>query len=678
MSLPKEPHKEYSDFEAHSLVSGIEADLLPAPSEGSASENSFRDFRTCVPSALVIADEQGSILFVNAATNQLFGYEHEELQGQNLEILVPERFWQMLRRRRAAYAADPLARSTGVELELYGLRKHGAEFPAEISLSSLKTAAGVVFTSTIRDITSLKRANEQHAYLASIVNSTNDAIISKSLDGIIRSWNGGAERLFGYSAQEIIGHPIALLIPPERAAEGLKLLERALQGETIIALETERLRKNGEIFHVSITVSPIWNADSRIVGVSKIARDITDRKRAEEALRRANKDLLQFAYAAAHDLQEPLRNISVTLGILKETYLWSAKPETTTRAEANTLIDDSISSAQQMLFLVKGLLAFSKVVDGAKAGAAPVDAHQVLSQVLKTLGPTIAEKEAQVTYVSLPKVRIESIFLFQLLQNLIGNALKYRHPDRPPIIEVSAVREGNDWVFAVADNGIGFDPAYAEHIFGLFKRLHKKEEYPGTGIGLAICARIVAAYGGRIWAEGRPGDGAIFRFKLPGELGEWKQVPIRDATKILVVEDNPVDVWMLRDALQREKSWATELSVVTDGEAAIHYLRRQRSFANASKPDLIILDLNLPKRDGTEVLQVIRSTDDLKGLPVFVFSSSPEDVVQERIQNANVTADRYVTKPIDAKELQVLGEVLRRSFEDTQSAGLQAGLKVAE
>jgi PAS domain S-box-containing protein len=235
---------------------------------------------------LVIADEQGFILLVNEATNKLFGYEHEELQGQNLEILVPERFWLMLRRRRADYAADPLARSTGVELEFYGRRKDGAEFPAEISLSSLKTSAGVVFTSTIRDIASLKRSNEQHAYLASIVNSTNDAIISKSLDGIIRSWNGGAERLFGYSAQESIGHPIAMLIPPDRASEGLQLLERAIQGETITALETERLRKNGEVFRVSITISPIWNADSRIVGVSKIARDITDRKRAEEALRR--------------------------------------------------------------------------------------------------------------------------------------------------------------------------------------------------------------------------------------------------------------------------------------------------------------------------------------------------------------------------------------------------------
>jgi DNA-binding response OmpR family regulator len=153
---------------------------------------------------------------------------------------------------------------------------------------------------------------------------------------------------------------------------------------------------------------------------------------------------------------------------------------------------------------------------------------------------------------------------------------------------------------------------------------------------------------------------------------------MQDATKILVVEDNPVDVWMLRDALQREKTWATEVSVVTDGEAAIHYLRQQRSFADAAKPDLVILDLNLPKRDGTEVLRVIRSTDDLKSLPVFVFSSSPEDVVQERVQTANVAADRYVTKPTDAKELHLLGEVLRRSYQETQNTGRQAGPKIAD
>jgi PAS domain S-box-containing protein len=360
-------------------------------------------------------------------------------------------------------------------------------------------------------------ANELHAYLASIVNSTEDAIISKGLDGAIRSWNRGAEKLFGYSASEMIGRSVATLVPRERSGEAFVLLERAKKGETITGLETERVRKGGQLFHVSVTVSPIRDAEGRIVGASKIARDITQWKRAEADLRRANQDLMQFSYAAAHDLQEPLRNISLLLGTLKDCRARHAGHPSASDADEEALIEEMTGNAHHMISMVRDLLAFTNVAEDGGQERAPVDANDILRQVLRSLAGAISESGVRISHGPLPMVKIAPTHLAQLLQNLIANAIKYRKRNEACVIEISATRRGAQWVFAVADNGIGFDPVYAERIFGIFKRLHQKKEYPGTGIGLALCSRIVANYGGRIWAEGRSGVGATFRFTVSAQ-----------------------------------------------------------------------------------------------------------------------------------------------------------------
>jgi signal transduction histidine kinase/DNA-binding response OmpR family regulator len=270
-------------------------------------------------------------------------------------------------------------------------------------------------------------------------------------------------------------------------------------------------------------------------------QDITIPRRAEEALRRANEDLRQFAYAAAHDLQEPLRNISLSLGFVQRACRGASVPlgsASSMGSEAEQRIDHCIASAQHMISMVNGLFAFTSIADNTERENGLVDANDILQQVLKSLGASISESKAQIICGTLPMVRIASTNLIQLLQNLIGNALKYRKPGKTPCIEISAVRRGAEWIFAVADNGIGFDPAYAERIFGIFKRLHSRDDYPGTGIGLAICSRIVSAYGGRIWTEGQSGAGAIFRFTLPAEEQQLERPISEGPTEILVVEDN--------------------------------------------------------------------------------------------------------------------------------------------
>lgn len=232
-------------------------------------------------------------------------------------------------------------------------------------------------------------------------------------------------------------------------------------------------------------------------------------KRNEEALRRANEDLRQFAYAAAHDLKEPLRNVATSLGLIKHV---RQKPLEEQVAE---LVQESIESAQRLIRMVDDLLAFSKVENEPDRVTEFIDANDVMRQVLVDLNAAISESAAQVKVGPLPFLQMETAHLLQLFQNLIGNALKYRRTEVRPFIEVSAVRLGTEWLFTVADNGIGFDPVYAERIFGIFKRLHLRDQYPGTGIGLALCSRIVALYEGRIWAESRLGSGSQFKFTMP-------------------------------------------------------------------------------------------------------------------------------------------------------------------
>jgi PAS domain S-box-containing protein len=385
---------------------------------------------------------------------------------------------------------------------------------------------GINFISSPLHGTTRTKAYTPLAYLASIVDSSDDAIIGIDLDGDIQSWNRGAEKLFGYSVEEALGLNVSTLMPPNHAAEAATLLAGVFRGETVSSFETERVRKDGQLVPVSLTVSALRNSKGQVKGACKIARDITERKRADEELRLLNHDLVQFAHAAAHDLQEPLRNISVLLDSLIESREGQPGTRSARELAEALLINESVESSQHMILMVRGLLAFTKLSDVALFRAETVDANRVLQRVLKTLTASIADSKIQIHYQPLPMVVMEKTHLEHLLQNLIGNAIKYRKVEDHGMIKISAARDQGEWVFTVADDGIGFEPIYSQLIFGIFKRLHTREEYPGTGIGLAICARIVTRYGGRIWADGELGRGqrSGLRFRQPalwnqGEMG---------------------------------------------------------------------------------------------------------------------------------------------------------------
>jgi light-regulated signal transduction histidine kinase (bacteriophytochrome) len=228
----------------------------------------------------------------------------------------------------------------------------------------------------------------------------------------------------------------------------------------------------------------------------------------EDQLRRANHDLEQFAYSASHDLQEPLRSIKIYGELLAKRY--GNKLD----GQAFEFLEYLKAGASRMEMLIRDLLAYTQVTK-LDSPAVATDANEALEASLANLSGAIAESGAKVTHDPLPLVPLHSTHLRQLFQNLIGNAIKYRHPERLPEVHVTSERQNGSWVISVRDNGIGIERSYREQIFGLFKRLHTNDEYSGTGIGLAICQRIVERYHGRIWVESEPGQGSKFIFTVP-------------------------------------------------------------------------------------------------------------------------------------------------------------------
>ncbi len=253
---------------------------------------------------------------------------------------------------------------------------------------------------------------------------------------------------------------------------------------------------------------PVRDAAGTIVKWFGTCTDIDGLKCIEDELRRANEDLKQFAFSASHDLQEPLRSIKIYSELLVNRY------EDKLDGQALKFMKFLRNGATRMETLVRDLLAYSQATN-SEDPVEIVNANEVAKTTLANLAGAIAETNAQITIGPLPSLPVNGTHLQQLFQNLMGNAIKYGSPERTPIVHLAAERQNAHWIFSVSDNGIGIDPEYRENIFGLFKRLHNSNEYSGTGIGLAICQRIVDRYHGRLWVESEPGRGSIFRFTLP-------------------------------------------------------------------------------------------------------------------------------------------------------------------
>ena len=294
------------------------------------------------------------------------------------------------------------------------------------------------------------------------------------------------------------------------------ILERLRRGERMDHFETVRRTKDGRAVDVSVTISPIRDEHGSIIGASKIARDITQQKHMERELarraaelQRVHDELQQFSHIVAHDLNEPLRTMSNFATLLARCYQGQLD------ATADEYISFVTDAAQRMQQMLTDLLSYTRV-GGPTETFTIVNSEALLTRVQSELQVAIADAKAEVTHDPLPTVLGDATLLGQVVQNLIGNALKFRG-QAPPRIHVSAVKEDRHWRFSIRDNGIGIDPQQAPRLFQVFQRLHTRSEYPGTGIGLAICKKIVERHGGRIWVESRPGEGSIFYFTISDE-----------------------------------------------------------------------------------------------------------------------------------------------------------------
>jgi PAS domain S-box-containing protein len=467
------------------------------------------------PAAVIMVDSSGEIVLVNAETQRLFGYAREEMVGQSIELLVPERLRRPHTRMRAEFLRRPVARAMGMGRELFAVRKDGSEFPVEVGLNPVQTTEGRFVLGTVLDITERKQAEERFRLA---VEAAPSAMVMIDELGEIILVNAETERLFRYGRDELIGKSVEMLVPRRLRGRHPAFRASFANAPSARAMGVGRdlfaMRKDGTEFPVEIGLNPIRTSSGLLVLAAIV--DITERKRAEQALEarrreleRSNEELERFAYVASHDLQEPLRMVASYAQLLEREY------GNVLDIKGRDYLKYSIEGAKRMQSLIRDLLAYSRVTTRGRS-LALVDANVPLQRALDNLRFLIDEVGAEVRSEDLPSVYADETQLVELFQNLIGNAIKFRG-DNSPAIAVSTQAEGDFQRFSVKDNGIGIEPAQAERIFDMFQRLHSRDAYPGTGIGLAICRRIVQRVGGRIWVESTGRGGCTFHFTLPRE-----------------------------------------------------------------------------------------------------------------------------------------------------------------
>lgn len=504
-------------------------------------EDALRAVLESVPDAVIAADARGTIVLVNRQTEELFGYDRADLLGRSVEILMPERFRAAHVAQRNGYFADPRIRPMGANLELWGRRKDGYEFPVEISLSPLRTPAGLFVTTTVRDI-SVRRQSEDHlrhaeARYRTLVEEIPAVTFMAALDDRAAAISElyvspQIESLLGFTQKEWLEDPVLWyrqLHAEDRERWHVEFAKTCSTAEPFASVY-RFVARDGRVVWVHGHAKLVRDRDGRPLFLQGVAFDITERKRAEEQLSqlnqtlercvaeaveesnerarelgRSNEELDRFAYIASHDLREPLRTMMRYMQLLERQH--SAVLDETARE----YVAKAITGARQMDQLIKDLHTHARL--GRQGDFVPVDCAAVLVEACGNLRAALEENHAMVTADSLPTIQAVRSEIVLLFQNLIQNAVKFR-ADAPPAIHVGARQEHAEWLFWLRDNGIGIEPQYLERIFGIGERLHGRR-FPGTGFGLANCRKIVERHGGQIWAESGPGPGSTFYFRLP-------------------------------------------------------------------------------------------------------------------------------------------------------------------
>jgi len=497
-------------------------------------------------------------------------------------------------------------------------------------------------------VTTLKPPSGE-ALLAAIVASSDDAIVSKTLDGIITSWNLGAERVFGYSEAEALGKSITMLIPPDRQHEEEMILSRLRRGQPIEHYETVRVAKDGRLVDISVTISPVRDETGDVVGASKVARDISAQKRLQQELREADARKNEFLALLAHELRNPLGPIRHAVKILR-----ARAPSPDELQWATSIID---RQTEHMTRLVEDLLDVSRITRGTiELRRERVSLATVLKAAVEASSALMERNRHQlkVTTPSQPLyVEGDVTRLTQIVANLLDNAAKYTDPGGK--VWLSAEREGDSAVIRVKDSGIGISAEVLPRIFDMFTQagLPVERSQGGLGVGLALVERLVLLHGGTVAAySGGAGQGSQFTIKLPlapaqkvpaVELRDASLAPSRSRCKVLVVDDNVDSVDSLAMLL---RMMGHEVETASDGASGLEK-------AVAFKPNVAILDIGLPKVNGYELAKQIREQPWSKNVILVALTGWGQEQHRRRSEEAGF--NHHLTKPV---EFDVLQEIL--------------------
>jgi PAS domain S-box-containing protein len=482
------------------------------------TEAIFRALLETAPEAVIIVNRESRIVIVNAQTERLFGNRREELVGKEVDCLLPERFHGS----HIIHHTDdngPQPRPAGSD-EIYGLRTDGTEFPIEISSSPHQTQDGVLAMIAIRDITERKRADDAarasvERFRLVVEGVTDYAILVLDPGGHIISWNAGAQRLKGYRAEEILGGHFSRFYPAEDVQRGLPEQElKVATAEGRSEDEGWRIRQDGTRFWANVIITAMRDQKGELHGFSKVTRDLTERKQAEEdikdsnaKLKLTNQELEAFSYSVAHDLQSPLRIINGYCQALAE--------DSVEKLDQQGL--DHLKRIQnatvRMGQLIDNLLKLSNV-NRTTLRKSKVDLAALAQGVVDELQQAEPEREAEFHIQAGMLAEADPQLIRIVLANLLENAWKFTSRKQRTRIEVGLLRSETETAYFVRDNGDGFDMAYVDNLFAPFQRLHSTKYFPGSGIGLATVQRIILRHGGRVWAEAEKGKGASFYFSL--------------------------------------------------------------------------------------------------------------------------------------------------------------------
>ncbi len=486
------------------------------------TEAKFRAILEATPDCLVIINQEGNIILVNALAEKLFGHTRDELIGQHVELLIPDRFLHRHEQHRHHYFDQPRIRPMGVGLELFGKHKNGNEFPVEISLSPLETEEGLLALAAIRDISERKKIEDAKAMLSAIVQFSDDAIIGKDLNGIVFSWNKGAEQLYHYTSTEAVGKHISFIYPPELKNEFSNIHHKIAAGEAVKYSETLRVDKQGHIIPVSVTISPIKNAHSNVIGASTTARDISEQKQLEDQLRNKNIELEnanlardRFFATMSHELRTPLNAILGFSGTL----LMKMAGDINTEQETQLKIVQN--SAKHLLSLINDLLDLAKIDSGKVAlSIEEIACQEFIQDIVTSLCPLAEEKNITFT-TQFPKEKMtlysDKRVLTQILINIINNAIKFTDEGGVCITLIRKKLKTSDIaVIEVIDSGIGIASVDLEKLFQAFHQLSipgKKRE--GTGLGLHVSKKLADLIHATFEITSEYGKGTHFSILIP-------------------------------------------------------------------------------------------------------------------------------------------------------------------